>query len=124
MNQRPAPSGEAPARKRKTTGKQQKQSHNTAKRSYGAPETTGLSQLSDIVTLAQQRSHGDGVPLPVIDINRDAVDQVLQYSCCACPTRPGVVSSRVGSVVPIDCDAVLSAKLALASPAADGSVKG
>ncbi len=95
MNQRSGPSGEAPARKRKTAGKQQRQSQNTAKRSYGAPETTGLSQLSDIVTLAQQRSHGDGVPLPVIDINRDAVDQVLQYRCSACLTPPVWVSPRV-----------------------------
>ena len=94
MNQRLGPSGEAPARKRKTAGKQQRQSQNTAKRSYGAPETTGLSQLSDIVTLAHQRSHADGVPLPVIDINRDAVDEVLQYSPFCLSDSSSVVSPR------------------------------
>jgi len=98
MNQRPAPSGEAPARKRKTAGKQHRQAQNTAKRSYGAPETTGLSQLSDIVTLAQQRSHADGVPLPVIDINRDAADQVLQCGCSACLDSPCFAFAAGGPV--------------------------
>ena len=88
MNHRPTPSGEASGRKRKTAGKQQKQPQREATRSYGAPETTGLSQLSDIVTLAQQRSHPDGVPLPLIDINRHADDQVRQYSIPARPTLP------------------------------------
>jgi hypothetical protein len=76
MNRRAPPSGETHARKEKSGGKQQ----DAATRSYGAPETTGLSQLSDIVTLASSAPVDRGVPLPIVDINRNPADQVHQYN--------------------------------------------
>ena len=76
MNRRAPPSGEAHARKEKSGGKQQ----DAATRSYGAPETTGLSQLSDIVTQASTPPVDRGVPLPIVDISHNPSQQVLQYN--------------------------------------------